>query len=120
MSLMNAVANIQNLYRAPNDPLKSEAEIRNVFADAHKQFYAALEAEEDAAVIESCIFADPNWELSVEAREALIRKGKKLGLSSPAFLLDYYSFLSGHLDPCEEKTNARNWVDGYLAKQNSN
>ncbi len=117
MKLLNAVTQIQNLYRVPNDPEKSEDEIKDVFAIAHKNFHQALDTEQDATVIETCLLADPNWELSVEAREALLRKGKALGLSSQAFLLDYYSYLGAHLDPGEEKTKAKKWVDDFLGKQ---
>ena len=117
MSLINAIIEIQNLYRAPNNPAETEAETIEIWEHAHKNFYNALEDENDPKVIESCTFSDPNWELSVEAREALVRKGKKLGLSSQAFLLDYYGFLCAHLDPCEERTHAKQWIDEYLAKQ---
>lgn len=60
----------------------------------------------DSDVLERCILDDESWELPVDERFLILRKAKTLGASSVAFLIDYYGFLSAHLDPGIEKDDA--------------
>lgn len=69
-------------------------------------FKKALDAETDPLVLENCILADKNWDLSVSERLELLERAKSLGAASLPFLKDYYGYKGAHLDPGPEKDDA--------------
>lgn len=76
-----------------------------------RQFHTSLDETEDLSEILECIFSDPNWELSVNERFALLAKAKTLGAHSDAFLRDYFGFFGAHLDPSPEKDAAKHSLE---------
>lgn len=66
----------------------------------------SLSETSDSVVLERCILDDGNWELPVDERILILRKARAQGAASDEFLMDYYGFLSAHLDPGIEKDEA--------------
>lgn len=107
MSIHEASRAIQELYQIPNSAYPSAIEMERVWHDALKTFEHELHAENDPLKLEACVLADPNWDLHVEGRLALLEKAKRLGAFSQAFLMDYFGYIAAHLDPSTEKTHAQ-------------
>lgn len=77
-------------------------------------FLIEIDRESDFRVLERCVLEDGDWELPVEERMMILRRAKDLGASSLEFLIDYYGYLSAHLDPGDEKDDAdRNFMSIY-------
>ena len=77
-------------------------------------FVIGINRESDLRVLEKCVLEDGDWELPVDERMMILRKAKDLGASSLEFLIDYYGYLSAHLDSGDEKNDAdRNFMSIY-------
>lgn len=110
MDLREATELIKKLYK------------KNITSDidwnyAISNFKKSLDKENNVDVLEQCILDDLNWELHVEGRIALLHKAKCYGASSKKFLIDYYGYLSAHLDPSEEQRCAETELSKLLEKE---
>lgn len=115
MHLLHIAADeIKRLYTIPNTAYASVQEVEMVWQAASDIFNHALGAENNKHVLEQCVLADPNWELSVDERLCLLEKAKKLGASSRPFLLDYHGYLAAHLDPGPEQAAAAAMLEVLL------
>lgn len=117
MDIKSAAEAIKIMYRTSNSSFDSGIEVEQACRDAIKNFNEALSSENDPNVLEECVICDPNWEISVDERLDLLRKTKNLGASSMEFLIDYYGYLAGHLDPGPEKDVASSELNFLLDKR---
>ena len=85
MSIFKASDAIKKLYQVPNSSYPTVVEMERVWNVALKAFEHELYAENDPLKLEACVLADPNWDLHVEGRLALLEKAKRLGAFSRAF-----------------------------------
>ena len=111
MKLETAIGRIRALYSKPNSTFSSHAEVENTWQKALDDFDSAMEHETDPATLEACILADENWDIHVDGRLRLLDKAKSLGVSSNAFLMDYYRYRAFILDPGPEKDEAFQSLD---------
>jgi hypothetical protein len=108
MNILEASEVIKDLYRhGSSDEYEWNHAIEN--------FAATLASTNDSDELEKCILSDESWELSVDARLALLEKAKSTGASSMSFLKDYFGYLAAHLDPSEEKSSADRELQKLLA-----
>ncbi|MDP8100371.1 hypothetical protein [Phocoenobacter atlanticus] len=107
MNIIDASEIIKKLYRETTHS-KIEWDL------AIKNFNNCLLKENNLIILEQCILNDPDWELHVEGRLFLLDKAKRLGACSRKFLIDYYGYLSAHLDPSERRQHAEKKLEELL------
>lgn len=117
VGLLEAAETIRNLYRTPNTEFSSQEALEEAWRQAILRFDEALAQEHDPVVLERCILQDPNWEVSVAERLKLLERARSSGVSSLAFLTDYFGYRAAHLDPGPEKEAAAKELKGLLEQQ---
>ena len=105
MNIFECADRVKKMYRDFDDNFDR-------WDDALRELNCALDDTSDSDVLEQCILDYENWELPVDERLSILRKAQALGATSVVFLIDYYGFLSAHLDPGIEKDE----VDRSLAE----
>ncbi len=72
---------------------------KSLWDDAIKNFYAALNAENQKSNLEKAVVDKRSWYLPIECKFKLLEKAKNVGCDSFEFWQDYYKYKATYLEP---------------------